>query len=360
MSNTEYFRRDFLKQLSAALGGATLSPFLSSQSATGSSRPDRALEPPIAIASGFNGEPAVERAVRMMQNGADVLDSIIEGVSIQEEDPDDMTVGYGGVPNDQGVVQLDAGVMDGRTHRVGAVATLEDTMYPSKIARLVMERTDHAVLSGDGAQRFARMHGFEEQNLLTDEARERWLEWRETLSDDDNYIPPDDAEATQMGAKLFEMDRHHGTIHCSGLDTDGNLAAVTSTSGLFFKMHGRIADSPIAGAGYYTDNEAGAAGSTGRGEANLQNLSSYLIVERMRMGDSPTEACLEACQRIADHTRIERLLDEDGNPNFNVRFYAVSKDGQVGGAELRENGASMVAADAEGIHRIELDSLIPA
>lgn len=358
MSTADYFRRDFLKQLTAALGGATLSPFLSNRSRS-RSRPDRTLEPPIAIGSGFNGEPAVELAVEMMQDGADVLDSIVEGVSMQEEDPDDPTVGYGGVPNDQGVVQLDAGVMDGRTHRVGAVTTLEDTMYPTKIAQLVLQRTDHAVLSGEGAQRFARMHGFEERDLLTDEARERWLEWRETLSDEDNYIPPDD-DARTTGAKLFEMDRHHGTIHCSGLDTDGNLASVTSTSGLFFKMPGRIADSPIAGAGYYTDNEGGAAGSTGRGEANLQNLSSYLIVERMRMGDSPTEACLEACQRIADHTRIERLLNEDGTPNFNVRFYAVSKDGQVGGAELRENGAQMVAADAEGIHWIDLDYLIPA
>ncbi len=351
------YRRDFLKQLTAAVGGASLSPAIV-QDALSRSPSTETLEPPVAIASGFNGERPVQRAVEQMQGGSDVLDSIIEGVNIQEADPDDMTVGYGGIPNENGVVQLDAGVMDGRTHRSGAVGVLENIMHPSKVAKLVMERTDHVVLVGEGANRFARMHGFEEQDLLTDQARERWLEWKETISNDDNYFPPEDEESRETGARLFEMGRHYGTIHCSGMDAQQNLASVTTTSGLFFKIPGRVADSPLTGAGYYTDNEVGAAGSTGRGEANLQNLSCFLIVERMRMGDSPTEACLEACRRIANHTKISRLQDENGDPNFNVRFYALRKDGEVGGAELRRSNAQMVAADANGFHTIDLAYLI--
>jgi len=354
-SPTKYLRRDFLKQITAAVGGASLVPSLGDAPA---SSDDQTLEPPVAIASGFNGERAVQTAVEKMHQGTAVLDSIIQGVNLQEEDPDDITVGYGGVPNENGVVQLGAGVMDGPTHRSGAVSVLEDTMYPSRVARLVMDRTDHVLLVGEGAKRFARMHGFEETDMLTDRARQRWLEWKETLSEDDNYYPPEDTGRTETGARLFDMDQHHGTIHCSGLDANRNLAAVTSTSGLFFKIPGRVADSPLTGAGYYADNDVGAAGSTGRGEANHQNLSPYLIVERMQMGDSPTEACLEACRRIADHTRIDRLQDENGQPNFNVRFYAIRKDGQVGGAELQNAGADMVAADANGLHRIELESLL--
>lgn len=355
--NNSNSRRRFIKQLTAAGGGAALAPSLLTKPVSAKS-PDHTFEPPFAIGSGFNGEPAVKKAVEIMQNGGDVLDGIIKGVNIQEEDPEDQTVGYGGIPNEKGVVQLDAAVMDGRTHRSGSVGALEDIIHPSRVARLVMERTDHALLVGEGAKRFALMHGFEEQNLLTDEARERWLDWKENLSDEDNYFPPADTDNNQTGSRLQDFDHHHGTIHCSGLDADRNICSVTTTSGLFYKIPGRVGDSPITGAGLYCDNTAGGAGSTGRGEANLQNLSSFLIVERMRMGDSPEEACLEACRRIAEHTRVSHLLEDDDTPNFNVRFYALSKDGQVGGAELRKSGGNMVVGDREGVHTVELAYLL--
>ena len=348
-------RRDFLKRISAATGGAAFTPALLHKQAN--ARSDQTFQPPLAIGSGFNGQPAVAKAVDLMQDGHDMLDAVISGVNIVEEDPDDMTVGYGGVPNEDGVVQLDAGIMDARTHRSGMVGALEGIVHPSKVARLVMERTDHALLIGDGAKRFARMHGFQQQNLLTEEARKRWLDWKENLSDDDNYFPPDE-NGNERGSRKIESELQYGTVHCSGLDADRNICALTSTSGLFYKIPGRVGDSPISGAGHYADNAYGAAGSTGRGEANLQNLSAFLIVERMRMGDSPEEACLEACRRIAEHTRVPHLLDENGDPDFNVRFYALNKDGAAGGAELRKSDGTMVVADPSGVHTLDLAYLI--
>ena len=350
-TDTRTSRRSFLKKTAAAGAAATLTPAAFREGLARSAPPSE--NGPIAIASG-NGVDSVELAYEMMQDGDDALDAVIAGVNIVEEDPDDVTVGYGGIPNEEGVVQLDAGVMHGPTHRAGSVGALEGIMHPSKVARLVMERTDHALLVAEGAQRFARMHGFTVENLLTDSARERWLEWKETLSDDDNYLPPDDPDDTDLGAEIRQQELHHGTIHCSGLDAEGNISSVTTTSGLFYKMPGRVGDSPIIGAGLYADNEIGAAGSTGRGEANLQNLSSFLIVELMRMGHSPEQACITACERIANHTRVARLLDDDGRPNFNVRFYALNKQGEFGGAEIHQSGGGMAVADADVARRIDV------
>ncbi len=323
------------------------------------------FQPPLSIASGFNGEPAVTKAVERMQDGAPVLDAVIDGVRIQEEDPEDRSVGYGGIPNEEGVVQLGAGVMNGPTHTVGAVSVLEDIMHPSDLARIVMERTDHVMIVAEGAKRVARMHGFEETNLLTEESRQSWVNWRESLSETDNYYSPEQwdpvlggAPPSDPGAAVPDFEQHYGTIHCSGLDGDGNVAAVTSTSGLSYKMPGRVADSPTPGAGYYCDNDVGAAGSTGRGEANLQNISSFFIVERMRDGVSPEEACLEACARIAERTRLSRLLDEEGDPNFNVRFYALNVEGEVGSAELRRQNAQMAVHDATGMHWVDVAYLM--
>lgn len=360
-------RRRFVKSLSAALGGVAVVPgFLQGRSGsavraayrTGGAR----FQPPLSIASGFNGEPAVTMAVERMQAGVPVLDAVIDGVRIQEEDPDDRSVGYGGLPNEEGVVQLGAGVMNGPTHTVGAVSVLEDIMHPSDLAKIVMERTDHAFVVAEGAKRLARMHGFEETDLLTESARQSWLSWRESLSETDNYYTPDQWEPVGVddgpGASMPDYEQHYGTIHCSGLDADRNVAAVTSTSGLSYKIPGRVADSPTPGAGYYCDNEVGAAGSTGRGEANLQNISSFFIVEQMRQGRSPEEACLEACARIAERTRLRRLLDDDGNPNFSVRFYALNVDGEVGSAELRRRDAQMAVHDATGMHWVDVAYLI--
>lgn len=309
---------------------------------------------PVAVSS-RNGVQTVERAVELMQSGADALDAVIAGVNLVEEDPNDRSVGYGGLPNEHGVVQLDSAVMHGPTCRAGAVACIEGIMYPSKVARLVLQRTDHVLLVGQGAQDFARMHGFEVQDLLTEESREIWLRWKETLSNEDDYLPVHDADDRDIGAlHVEEIERHWGTIHCSGIDLAGNISGVTTTSGLSFKIPGRVGDSPIIGAGIYVDNETGAAGSTGRGEANLENLASFLIVERMRAGDAPQDACLYACGRIAEHTRLARLQDEEGRPNFNVKFYALNAAGDVGGAEIWGGGNTFAAADASGSRLVEL------
>lgn len=314
------------------------------------------FEGPVAISSA-NGLGAVAEAIRLIQNGADALDAVIGGVNLVEEDPADMTVGYGGLPNAEGVVQLDSAVMHGPTGRAGSVASLEGIKYPSKVARLVLQRTDHVLLVSEGAQRFAKMHGFPVENLLTEAARRRWVRWVETLSTKDDYLPPHSINDTEIGANLQDITRHYGTIHCSAIDLSGNISSVTTTSGLAFKIPGRVGDSPIIGAGLYCDNEVGAAGSTGRGEANLESLASFLIVERMRAGDGPQEACLYACQRISDLTKLRRLQDEEGRPNFNVRFYALNKSGQVGGAEIRNTNGKMAVSDKEGTRHIALAHL---
>jgi N4-(beta-N-acetylglucosaminyl)-L-asparaginase len=228
--------------------------------------------------------------------------------------------------------------MHGPTHRGGAVAALRNIKNPSKVARTVMERSDHVLLVGEGALRFARAHGFVEENLLTDQAREAWLKWKENLSKKDDWLPPHTEEDAEIGALLEEHRRHHGTIHCSAIDRKGNISCVTTTSGLEFKIPGRVGDSPILGAGLFVDNDVGAAGSTGRGEANLVNCSSVLIVEFMRQGKSPEEACLLACKRIADRNKMRRLRNDRNQPNFNVKFYALNKKGEYGSASIFSGG----------------------
>ena len=343
-------RRDFLKKSAFAGAAAALMPGARVVGAT--TAPVRRAAGPVAIASS-NGLGAVARALELITSGSDALDAVVAGVNLVEADPEDMSVGYGGLPNADGVVELDSAVMHGPTGRAGAVASIQGIMYPSKVARLVLQRTDHVLLVGKGAQRFARMHGFPVEDLLTDEARERWVEWRETLSNRDDYLPPHDPADRDIGNARVAIERDWGTIHCSAIDLAGNISSVTTTSGLAFKIPGRVGDSPIIGAGLYCDNDVGAAGSTGRGEANLENLSCFLIVERMRMGDSPEEACLYACRRIAEHTRLARLQDDQGRPNFNVSFYALNKQGEVAGAKIRGAG-KMAVADAQGARHIDM------
>ncbi len=346
-------RRQFLKTTAAAsVGAATLG---SAPRVVGARTPAsiKRANGPVVISS-RNGMNAVERAMEVLQSGADALDAVVAGVNLVEEDPNDTSVGYGGLPNADGVVQLDAAVMHGPTARAGSVACIEQIKYPSKVAKLVLERTDHVNLVGKGAQEFAIMHGFPLENLLTERARERWVRWRENLSNRDDYLPPHEADDDSIGADYIEQQRTWGTIHCSAIDLSGNISSVTTTSGLAFKIPGRVGDSPIIGAGLYCDNEVGAAGSTGRGEANLENCASFLIVERMRAGDSPEQACLFACERIADHTRKAYLLNDKGEPDFNVKFYALNAAGEVGGAEIRGGNSQFAAANADGSFLVDM------
>jgi len=326
-----------------------------SATALGSSPPQpTGAHRPLVIASA-NGLRTVEKAMELIRAGADPLDAAIEGVAIVEADPKDHSVGYGGLPNENGVVELDAAVMHGPTHGGGGVAALRNIMHPAAVARLVMKRTDHCLLVGEGALGFARAHGFPEVDLLTDEARRIWLYWKETSRKDSDWIAPPASELDPEVRAHFGI-RLHGTIHCSALDTHGNLGCVTTTSGLSFKIRGRVGDSPILGAGLYLDNEVGSAGSTGRGEANLLNLSSHLIVEEMRRGLAPKDALIEACRRIVATNRNPRLRDAKGRPNFDVTFYALARDGRFAGASLWA-GVRMAVHDGEASRLVECTPL---
>lgn len=293
---------------------------------------------PVVIASG-NGLKATAKAMELIKGGSDALDAVIAGVNIVEDDPNDNSVGYGGLPNADGIVELDSSVMHGPSGRGGAVASLRNIKNPSKVARLVMERTDHVLIVGEGALRFAKMHGFMEENLLTEQSRKDWLNWKESQSNKDDYLPEHDwKKDTDTGMLVPAIPYTYGTINCNALDQQGNISGVTTTSGLSYKIPGRVGDSPILGAGLYVDNEVGAAGSTGRGEANLLSCASIMIVNWMAQGKSPEEACLLAAKRVVAMTKEARLLDKDGRPNFNVNYYAINKAGQFGGASIFQGG----------------------
>jgi N4-(beta-N-acetylglucosaminyl)-L-asparaginase len=286
---------------------------------------------PVRVISSDNGLQATRTAYDLILQGSDALDACIAGVNLVEDDPNDMTVGYGGLPNEDGVVELDASVMHGPTHRAGAVAALQKIKNPSKVAKLVMDRTDHVLLVGEGALRFARAHGFKEEDLLTERARKIWLYWRESRDQGDDWIEPPDELLDPEVKKFFK--RPTGTIHCAAIDPNGDISCTTTTSGLAFKLAGRVGDSPIIGAGLYVDNAVGSCGSTGRGEANLQNLSSSTAVELMRSGKSPKEAGLEMARRIAANT-VPRLRDKDGRPTYDLTFYLLGKNGDYAGVSL--------------------------
>ncbi len=355
-----FSRRRFIRSAGAVAGASALAPSVFARDVAagapgrGPAGPlilDGAAIEPAAVSSG-NGLRATETALGSIHDGLGTLEGVVSGVNRVEEDPEDQTVGYGGFPNALGVVQLDSQVYHGPTRGVGAVASLEGYINPSRVALAVMRYTDHVLLVGRGAARFAADMGFEKMDLLTPESREEWLSWRARLSDQDDYLTPEEsgeavtdfidpggpggAGADQAMGALDSYDgvRPMGTIHCSAVDADGNLSAVTTTSGLFFKIPGRVGDSPLPGCGCYCDNDVGAAGSTGRGEAVIKTVGSHLIVEEMRRGAHPTDACLTALRRIVDWTVESRLLDETGRPNFNVNYYAVNKRGETGGAAI--------------------------
>jgi N4-(beta-N-acetylglucosaminyl)-L-asparaginase len=283
----------------------------------------------------------IEIAFAKIVKGEDVLDALIAGVNVVELDPEDTSVGYGGLPNALGVVQLDACCMHGPKKRAGGVGALEGVRTPSLVARAVMEQTDHHLLVGKGAQDFARTLGFTiEDDLNTERSRAAWLRWkRET--DPLHYLDPIKRQEAMRRVELKMIaegivDEHHfyGTINCDGVGPRGDVCGVTTTSGLAWKIPGRLGDSPILGAGLYVDNEVGAAGSTGRGEANLYNLCSFLIVEEMRRGAHPKDAGMTALKRIKANTIEKRLLNGRGDPNFNINFYVVNKKGQHAGVTM--------------------------
>jgi N4-(beta-N-acetylglucosaminyl)-L-asparaginase len=338
-------RREFVRRgaLGAAAAGAV--PPAAAQSPAVAA--PRSVKPVVvASANGHqhrNGGPrtAVEEAFLRLARGDDPLDAVIAGVSINELDPADDSVGYGGLPNADGVVQLDACCMHGPRKRAGGVAALEGVRTPARVAQAVLDHTDHHLLVGRGAQEFARQMGFAvEEDLNTPHSRQLWLEWKRRI-DPEHWLDPAkrsaEAERVRRSLRLEgRVDPRHvyGTINCNAVNARGEVCGVTTTSGLSWKIPGRVGDSPILGAGLYVDGEVGAAGSTGRGEANLFGLSSYLIVEEMRRGRSPKDAGMEALRRIRANTVEKRLLNAEGNPDFLVKFYIVNRRGEYAGVGL--------------------------
>jgi N4-(beta-N-acetylglucosaminyl)-L-asparaginase len=279
----------------------------------------------------------VATAYERIVGGTDTLDAIVAGVNIQELDPSDTSVGLGGLPNADGVVQLDASCMHGPSKRAGAVACIERIATPSLVAKAVMDFTNHVLLVGEGATRFAVEMGFKEQDLLTQRSREAWLRWRSRLNTGDNWL-----DITND----MSLPGSTGTINMNAVNVAGDISSVTTTSGLSWKIPGRVGDSPIIGAGQYCDNDVGAAGSTGRGESVIKVCASFLIVEQMRAGRSPAEAITYAMERVIAATE-QRLLDERGRPRFDVNFYAVAKDGRYAGGAIY-SGARFAVADDKG------------
>ena len=313
---------------------------------------------PVVIASA-NGIRGVARAYDMItRQNADTLDAIIAGVNIEELDPENQAVGLGGLPNEEGVVELDASCMHGPTKRAGAVAALQDIATPSNVAKAVMDYTDHILLVGPGAKKFALQMGFKEQNLLTEKSRQDWLRWKACLNPNDNWLDtPGGSPATPLTASISPADPRHvkfttGTINMNAVNARGDMSSVTTTSGRSWKLPGRVGDSPIVGAGQYCDNTVGAAGSTGRGEANIKVCGAFLIVEFMRQGMTPEQACLRTIERVVATTE-SRLLDRNGRPLFDLEFYALAKDGRFGAASAYEGGHVSVA-DANGARLVPM------
>lgn len=366
-------RRDVLSASLAAPALLAMTPAALAGS-RGRGQEGRPVGGPVVIASA-NGIPAVERAYAMLVDGADPADAVVAGVARVEDDPDDLTVGLGGLPNEAGVVQLDASVMHGPTHKSGAVGAIENIRNPAAVALLVLKRTDHCLIVGEGAKRFALAHGFKEENLLTDRSRAIWLRWKANMSKDDDWLndeemdwdPKDpmnsgpgpigarqraDGEIERLlaGHDVYWVDgvpHATGTIHCSAVDGRGDLAGCTTTSGLSWKIPGRVGDSPITGAGMYCDNDVGAAGATGRGEAVILNCGGFAVVRAMERGLTPSEACLEVAGDIVRRTKEKRLRDAKGRVNFDVKLYAVRKDGAYGAASIMPGGRYAVC-DAKG------------
>ena len=291
---------------------------------------------PIIITSHSNetGRNAMEAGWEILRAGGSAVDAVEKAANVIEVDPEDTSVGYGGLPNENGVVQLDASFMDGRTYSAGAVACLENIKTPASVAKLVMQRTDHVLLVGTGALEFARAWGFKEENLLTEKARKIWLRWKEEMSSTDDWGAPEHLQSLRDKESYWRdfpgIEHHYGTTNVLAIDRNGDIAGCTTTSGLSFKLNGRVGDSPIIGAGLYVDNEVGAAGATGRGEDVIKSCASYYIVMRMREGRTPQQACEDALQMITGRYRKV-------NPNFfpSEKFVAISKSGETGCASMQ-------------------------
>lgn len=313
------------------------------------------------VIGSHNGLAGVARAYELLREGRSSLDAVVAGVTIIEDDPDELTVGFGGLPNEDGVVELDAAVMDGKTHRGAGVAALQNVRHPTEVARALLEQTKRVLVVGEGALAFARACGFPEENLLTEKARRMWLHWKRSRSNWNDWRTPPEDEVDPEILRWFEEHYHGqsahgktGTVHISAL-AHGDIACATSTSGHAFKMPGRVGDSPIIGAGLFCDNEAGSCGSLGYGEMNLENCTSFACVDMMRNGTSPEEAGLKLMKRIAERSP-PWLLSERGEPNYNLWLYLLARDGGFAGLTMR-GPKQFAVADQDGVRLMPCTAL---
>ena len=399
-------RRDFVKTTVQGVAVATTPRALSAQHASLDNENHAApvihtrRSRPLCIAdvssirfTNGGSDSAITRAFRGISSGEDVLDAIVAGVNIPELDPEERGIGYGGLPNADGVVQLDSCLMHGPKKWAGGVAGIEGVKTPSLVAKAVAELTDHHLIVGKGAQDFARALGFQiHDDLNTEESRALWLEWRRRV-DPSHWLDPEDrvrrngfperngegddpdasydtrlqdfyrasldAGLSMVDDNLIPEHSFWGTTSLEGLSADGDICGVTTTSGLSWKIPGRAGDSPILGAGQYVDNEVGACGSTGRGEANLYNCASFLIVELMRQGMSPKDAGIAALARVRDNTIESRLLNTRGLPNFDLRFFILNKQGDYAGVAMYGSSESTFAVcDENGAREEPLEGLL--
>lgn len=344
-------RRDFLGAAAVAAAGLALKPdgrltdvALAQAQLEGAPLGARLVPAgrPVVVGSAngmepFEGKMGIKVAYDMIASGADTLDAVIAGVNVVELNPDDQSVGLGGLPNEDGVVQLDASCMHGPTRRAGAVGCLEDIATPSLVAKAVMDYTDHIFLVGQDARKFAIKMGFKTQNLLTEKSRQDWMRWKANLNSSDAWLDHKDD---------IKINSTHGTINMNAVNAAGDISSVTTTSGMSWKIAGRVGDSPIIGAGQYADNTVGAAGSTGRGEANIKVCGAFLAVELMRQGKTPQQALMTVMERVIAMTE-KRLLGANGRPLFDLTYYAVNKNGDYAGACAYE-GTSFAVCDAKG------------
>jgi len=276
-----------------------------------SSLPNPRQSQPVVLSTWKHGVAANEKAWQLLKEGYNAIDCVEEGVKVSEADPEVNTVGLGGIPDRQGEVSLDACIMD-ENGNAGSVGYLQEIVHAVSVARKVKDETPHIMLTGQGAQEFALKLGFSKQNLLTEQAKKWYQEWKNEREQEE----------------LQEDNANHDTIGMLALDEHGDIAGACTTSGLAWKYHGRVGDSPIIGHGLYVDNKVGAACATGKGEAVMKTCGSFLVVEQMRNGLSPQQACKKATERIADWY--------GGQPSFQVGFLSLNKEGKTGAYSLNE------------------------
>lgn len=327
-------RKNFIKTGAIAATTLLLSSF--NQKSPDKKRPKKKkVEKPVVISTWRFGIAANEAAWEVLNKNGRALDAVEAGVKVPEADPNERSVGYGGRPDRDGRVTLDACIMD-EFSNIGSVACLEHIMHPISVARAVMEKTPHVMLVGDGALQFALSQGFLKENLLVEASEKEWKEWIQN----NNYSPVVNIE-------------NHDTIGMLALDGNGNLSGACTTSGLAFKMHGRVGDSPIIGAGLYVDNEIGAATATGHGEEVIRIAGCHLVVELMRQGKSPQKACEEAVSRVVNLMKIRNKKLSD----IQVGFIALNKQGETG-AYCVQKGFNYAIYNSKGNNLIDADSFV--